>query len=260
MFLLRWEIRNGTASFVLGEILLERYKNKQIVRLSIFIKEDFLSTTAFLYGLGDSCGDFSIMDTPTSTTLTMILSTAKLLAPALFTNWVDCVYQNRKPITKRSSSQSTDKSCSSHAHSNSVNYSSSVYSASGSEGTEVGDKYDSIPNFGRGLTSPVFLWCVLCIFFWPITLLYVFSIHLPLMTLKHIQSLPIYKVSLEISLKKSDLIRWVCVCAFIYKFPPLFSSLSLYICILLCSIMLWLFLFFLVSSICDSFFLIIIKN
>ena len=48
---------------------------------------------------------------------------------------------------------------------------------------------------------------ILYLVFWPITLFCFLYIYLPLKTWRYIQSLHVYKVSLEISLRKNELIR-----------------------------------------------------
>ena len=48
---------------------------------------------------------------------------------------------------------------------------------------------------------------ILYLIFWPVTLFYFFCIYLPMELWKYIQSLHVYKVSVEISLRKNELIR-----------------------------------------------------
>ena len=48
---------------------------------------------------------------------------------------------------------------------------------------------------------------ILYLIFWPVTLFYLLYIYLPMKIWGYVQSLHVYKVSLEISLRKNELIR-----------------------------------------------------
>ena len=166
--------------------------------------------------------------------LDMIINSAKLLAPTFLTNWIDGVSQIEKPKLQQGTpsppckkNSSSCSGCCAFSSNHSSNDNSRSNMTDNRTPTQRAPNSSERPNrfetpslshrrspsrlqnfieFDKFIPKSLF-WQILYIFFWPITLLYFLNVHVPLAMLKYLQSLSLYKVGLEISIKKSEHIR-----------------------------------------------------